>query len=164
MRFFFQEEQMPPIALPEFADKLNEILPELSRQIVSQSADELFKGKITLPQFFLMSLLRKEGELKMTDIARLLHVTTAAATGVVERLVNSGYLLRVYDPDDRRIIKVKLSPRGLNTVLKVLQERRKMIIDIFSRISPEDRQKYLEILMRVQQIMREQNGAANSHG
>ncbi len=155
---------MPPIALPEFADKLNEILPELSRQIVSQSADELFKGKITLPQFFLMSLLRKEGELRMTDIARLLHVTTAAATGVVERLVKSGYLLRVYDPDDRRIIKVKLSPRGLNTVLKVLQERRKMIIDIFSRISPEDRQKYLEILMRVQQIMREQNGAANSHG
>ncbi len=154
---------MQEIPLSEFADKLNEIIPELSRQIVSHPSDELFKGKITLPQFFLMSLLRKEGELKMTDIARFLHVTTAAATGVVERLVNGGYLLRVYDPDDRRIIKVKLSPRGLNTVVKVLQERRRMIIDIFSKIPPEDRQQYLAILMKVQQVMREQNQTAEHH-
>jgi len=155
---------MTPISLAEFADSINELIPDIARVFSKRPSDELFKGKITLPQFFALSCLQKQGESKMTDIARFLSITTAAATGVVDRLVKGGYLTRVFDPQDRRIIKVKLSARGSDTVHKIIQQRREMIIDIFGKISQEDREQYLAILSRVHQVLKEQNNAGASHG
>jgi DNA-binding MarR family transcriptional regulator len=150
---------MPGISLAGFADVINEIMPEIARGFVSRQSDELFRGKITVPQFFLLSYLQKQGELRMTDIARFLSVTTAASTGVVERLVKAGYALRVFDPRDRRIIRIKLSVKGSAVVEKIMRQRRQMIMDIFGEISENERQQYLAILTRIQQVMRKQNQA-----
>lgn len=148
---------MPSISLAEFADKLNELMPEMARSIIRRQSDELIKGKITLPQFFILNFLKKEGEQRMTDIARILNVTTAAATGLVDRMVKSGYATRVFDPQDRRIIRVKLSVKGIDVVQRVLSHRRRMIMDTFGKISQQEREDYLRILMRVKDILTEEN-------
>jgi len=156
---------MPSLPLADFADSLDEIMADIVRAFMRQKSDELFKGKITMPQFFLMLFLKKQGESRMTDIARVLSVTTAAATGVVERLVKGGYVTRVFDPHDRRIIRVRLSPKGSATVHKVIEQRRQMIISIFGKVSQDDREQYLAILRRVhQKVLQEYNGTGASHG
>jgi DNA-binding MarR family transcriptional regulator len=154
---------MSNISLSGFADVINEIVPDIARVFIRRQSDELFHGKITLPQFFILSYLQKQGELRMTDIARFLSVTTAAATGVIERLVRAAYVIRVFDPRDRRIIRVKLSAKGSDTVQKIMQQRRQMIMDIFGKISEGERQQYLAILTRIQQVLREQSEASSRH-
>lgn len=150
---------MQPISLSEFADKINELMPEIIKGFTRRHTDELFKGKITLPQFFILNLLDQEGESRMTDLARFLNVSTAAATGIVERLVKSGYVLRVYKPEDRRIIKIKLSARGLELLKKVKHQKRQMIIDIFGKISQPEREEYLKILTRIHDILTKEKRA-----
>ncbi|HPL82741.1 MAG TPA: MarR family transcriptional regulator, partial [Candidatus Omnitrophota bacterium] len=81
--------------LSEFADKLNEIMPVLMREFVRMQPAEVYKGKITLPQISILQHLNSQDPVKMTDIANFMKVTTAAATGIINRLVNSGYVLRV---------------------------------------------------------------------
>jgi len=146
---------MDRISLSGFADKLADLMLGVWRAIVKREACELFKGKITLPQFVILNILYKEGETKMSDIARFLDVSTAAATGLVARLVKCGYLVRVYDPHDRRIIRIKLSAKGGELLKKTTQARREMIIDIFGRISQDDREAYLRILSQVLDILNE---------
>lgn len=144
---------MAELSLLEFADKMNTVMPIIAKEFASRQMNELYKGKITLPQFLLLELLDKQGESKMTVLARFMKVTTAAMTGIVDRLVRDDYAVRVYEPEDRRIIKVKLTSKGADLVKRINHQRRKMIIEIFARISKEDRQDYLGVLMQIRDIL-----------
>lgn len=141
------------LSLYAFADKLNEILPILIREFARRQAKELYKGKITLQQFVVLDYLHKESESKMTSLAHFMHITTAAMTGLVDRLVRDGYVHRLNYPKDRRIIRVKLTGRGEDLVKRVNSQRRKMVIGIFSRISKQDRHDYLRVLTRIQEVL-----------
>ena len=142
-------------SLLEFADKMNEIMPGIIQGFARRQADELYKGKITLPQFLILDFLSQQGESKMTDMAHFMHVTTAAMTGIVDRLVRDDYVTRVYDPRDMRVIKIKLTSHGNKLVKKINEQRRSMIIKIFGSISEADRQDYLRILMQIRDVLSE---------
>lgn len=145
------------VPLNEFADKLSRIMPTIMKEFGRRQASELYKGKITFPQLVILDFLHAHEESKMKDLALFLNVTTAAMTGIVDRLVRYGYLARSYDCDDRRIIKVKLTAKGNNLVRKVNVQRRMMFIEIFSRVSENDRQEYLRILMQIRDILTEKD-------
>lgn len=141
------------LSLSEFADKLNKIMPVIMKEFVRRDTNELYKGKITLPQFLVLGFLSEKGEAKMTGLAQFMKVSTAAMTGIVERLVRYGYALRVYEPKDRRIIKIKITPKGAELVKKINRQRRQMVINIFGKISEAERQDYLRILSRLHDIL-----------
>jgi DNA-binding MarR family transcriptional regulator len=82
-----------------------------------------------------------------------MKVTTAATTGIVDRLVRCGYVIRVFDPRDRRIVKIKITPKGLALIRKINHERRQMVIKTFGRLSEQDRQDYLRILSQIKNIL-----------
>lgn len=140
-------------ALFEFADKINEIMPAIIQGFTRRQANELYKGKITLPQFLILNYLSEKCESRMTDIAHFMQVTTAAITGIISRLVRAGYVVRIYEPKDRRIIKIRLTARACALVKKINQQRRKAIINIFGNISEDDRKNYLKILMQIKDIL-----------
>ncbi len=144
---------MGPESIFDFADKLNEIMPKLMREFSRTQPEEIYKGKVTLPQILILEFLSAHGQVKMKDIALFMKVSTAATTGIVDRLVKSGYSVRVFDQKDRRIIKIMITPKGVALLKKISQERRNLTISIFEKISKEDRQNYLRILMRVKDIL-----------
>lgn len=144
---------MVEIALSRFADEIDEIMQVISREFTRQHLGMFYKDKITLPQFLILNFLCREGASRMTILAKTMKVTTAAMTGIVERLVRDGYAQRDYDPKDRRIVKIKLTPQGNALVKKVIQQKRRMIIKIFSKISESDRQHYLRILRQVKDTL-----------
>lgn len=145
-----------PISLSDFADQLNNIMPVIIKEFASRQTNELYKGKITMPQFLILSYLYANGESKMKDLADFVKVTSAAMTGIIDRLVKYDYVKRVFEPDDRRIIKIKLTPKGEALVAKINRQRREMVISIFGRITEAEREEYLRILMRIHDIMTEE--------
>jgi DNA-binding MarR family transcriptional regulator len=144
---------MPELALSEFADKMAEIIPVLGSELMRRQTNELFKGEITLQQFAIIDYLNRNGQSRMTDLAHFLKVSTAAMTGIIERLVKAGYALRLSEPGDRRIIKISALPKGIELVKKLNRQRREMIMDIFGQLSSVEREDYLRILTRVRDIM-----------
>jgi len=150
---------MSQLSISQFADRMNEIMPVIMREFARRQVNELYKGKITLPQFLALEFLHRESECKMSALAHFMGVTTAAMTGIVERLVKGGYAARVYDPKDRRIIKIKLTAKGNELVKKINAQRRQMVINIFGKIPETDRQEYLRILMQIKEILTRQESA-----
>jgi len=143
------------MSLSDFADRINQIMPVMFREFARRQASELFKGKVTIPQFLILDSLYRDGESKMSSLAGLMKVSTAAMTGIIERLVRDGYVMRVYDHRDRRIVKVSLTRKGGEFVKKVNEHRRSMVISIFSRISDADRKDYLRIISHIKEILTE---------
>lgn len=148
---------MPDLALSDFAEKIEEVMPTVMRGFAKMQTNELFKGKITLPQFFVLSHLDKHGESKMNELAKVMDVTTAAATGIVDRLVRYGYIMRTYDPKDRRVINVRLTQKGSDLVKKICRQRREVTTDVFGKISKEERETYLAIMMHIRDVLLEGN-------
>ena len=138
------------LSLSEFADKINEILPVIMKESLRQQRGEFYKIKITMPQLAILGFLKNHGEAAMTHMARHMFVTTAAVTGIVERLVRDGYVVRQSDPKDRRVVKVKLTAKGAALIEKMEDQRRKGIMGMFSKVSQRDREEYLRILKRIQ--------------
>jgi len=147
---------MSHLTISEFADKVNELMPVIMREYVKIQGREFYKLKITMPQFFVMDILNHNGETKMTDLAGSVNVTTAAMTGIVDRLVRDGYLIRVNDPEDRRIIKVKLTSKGNSVVRNITEKRKELTIKMFGVISQEDRIAYLNILTSIKGALERQ--------
>ena len=149
------------LSLSEFADKLNEIMPVIMREFFKCQSNEFSKGKITLPQFVVLGFLERQQEARMTDIATHLWVSTAAATGIIERLVKCGYVSRTQQPGDRRIVKIRLTAKGNELVKKVTIEKRQMIMEIFGRLTQAERDQYIRILMRLHQNINQPKQAAD---
>ena len=147
---------MSHLTISEFADKVNELMPVIMREYVKIQGREFYKLKITMPQFFVMDILNHNGETKMTDLAGSVNVTTAAMTGIVDRLVRDGYLIRVNDPDDRRIIKVRLTSKGSSVVRSIVEKRKEITIKMFGAISEEERFAYLNILTSIKGALERQ--------
>ena len=133
----------------DFADQMNEVMPVILKRFVRMQAEELNKGQVTPPQILILEFLARKGPSKMTDIARFMGTSTPASTGIVDRLVKSGYVIRSFDENDRRIVKIKINPKGLDLVKKLSFNRRNMLINIFGRISKQDRFDYLRILKKI---------------
>ena len=67
----------------------------------------------TLPRFDVMAALSRYDEgLKMSQLSEVLRVSNGNVTGIVDRLSNDGFLVRVPVPGDRRASLVRLTKRG----------------------------------------------------
>ena len=144
---------MSGFTVAQFADELSKVMPVVMKEFSRRQTNELYKGKITLPQVFILEFLDKEQESKMKDLACFMGVSTAAITGIVDRLVKCTYVVRVFDPDDRRIIRIKLTPSGAELIKRINSQRQQMVMRIFGRVSEEDRQDYLRILGRIRDVL-----------
>jgi DNA-binding MarR family transcriptional regulator len=144
------------VSLYEFADRINDIMPIMIREFAKYQVNELSKGKITLSQFLILGFLEKSGEAKMSGLANFMAVSTAAMTGTADRLVKYGYVTRELEPEDRRVIKIKITLKGRELIKKINSQRRQMIIDIFGKISESDRSDYLRVLTKIEEILSRQ--------
>ncbi len=86
------------------------------RNCILKLSPELTQGKISYPQFFLLTYLAEEESLSMSNIARMMGHSTAAATGMVDKLQELGHLKRYTAAADRRKIMVRITEQGLELV------------------------------------------------
>jgi DNA-binding MarR family transcriptional regulator len=57
-----------------------------------------------------LNVIENSGGLTAGELAREVGVTTGAVTGVLDRLERAGYARRAPDPDDRRRVRVTVTP------------------------------------------------------
>ncbi len=147
---------MGALPIEGFADRVLEVMPVVMREFARRQIREINEGKVTLPQVLVLDYLHAQGTSKMKDLAAELKVTTAAMTGIVDRLVRERYVERCFDERDRRIINIMLTPQGKTLIGKINRGRRQLVMQVFARISPVDREKYLSVLRQIRQIILEQ--------
>jgi DNA-binding MarR family transcriptional regulator len=89
----------------ELADKgFRELFPFLPKEWLALD--------LTAGQLRALLLLYTNGPTRMSDISSALGVSMATATGVIDRMVERGIVVRESDPNDRRIVLCRMSPEG----------------------------------------------------
>lgn len=101
---------------------------------------------LSMPQLSILMQLHHKGPCGMSEISERFDVTPAAASQLVEKLVQAGYLERAEDPSDRRAKLLKLSPAGVKLVEDGISERYRWMDDLVKTISAEEQVKVSEAL------------------
>jgi DNA-binding MarR family transcriptional regulator len=104
------------------ADRLADFVLFTQRSCILNLSTELNKGNVSFPQFFLLTYLSSEDYLTMSDIAKKMGHSTAAATGLVDRLEKLSYVERMHAAEDRRKIMVRITANGVELVSKMRTE------------------------------------------
>jgi len=96
------------------------------------------EGGLSPSQFFVLKTLKAAGTLTVSDLARSLGMTTAGATGLVDRLTRAGLVTRQRDHRDRRVVWVHLSDEGARQYAGACALRRTVLSELFSTLSPDE--------------------------
>src|SRR6185436_10466979 len=72
----------------------------------------LAKTNLTHTQFFVLVAIHSLQVPAMRTLADNMQVSMPTMTGIIDRLVNAGYVKRMDHPEDRRQVLVELTPQG----------------------------------------------------
>src|SRR5438552_18955963 len=131
------------------AERLSHIVLEMQRCFVLHLCKELAPGNVSFPQFFLLAYLDQKEVLTMSAIAQKMGHTTAAASGLVARLENLGYVMRSHASDDRRKVMVCITPRGSSLVLRIREEMVGNLMKVMAHLSPGEQKAWLQIYSKI---------------
>jgi DNA-binding MarR family transcriptional regulator len=119
------------------ADRLADFVLFTQRSCILNLSPELNRGNVSFPQFFLLAYLSSEDYLTMSDIAKKMGHSTAAATGLVDRLEKLGYVERVHAAEDRRKIMVRITQKGIELVAHMRKEIASGLADMLGHMDEE---------------------------
>ncbi|MBG0740196.1 MarR family transcriptional regulator [Paeniglutamicibacter antarcticus] len=97
--------------------------------------------------------LMQQGPLSPTELARLLMISTAAATAVVDRLVNMGHVARRQHPHDRRRLLVVPTKESVDRARSRLRPIMTGTDALLESYSPQQQSAILDFLSRTTVIL-----------
>lgn len=119
-----------------------------SNYIEKQIREKLRKDhNTTLPRFDVMSALYRSNKgLKMTELSGALKVSNGNITGIIDRLVQDGHVLRVAVEGDRRTNLVSLTNKGKNQFEEYANAHESWINIILDKLSEQEAQDLINLL------------------
>ena len=124
----------------------------IEKQIKEKLRDD---HNTTLPRFDVMSALyRSNSGLKMNEISGALKVSNGNITGIIDRLVKEGNVLRIAIEGDRRANLVSLTNKGKKQFEEYAIAHESWINVMLKNISEQDSQVLINLLDSISQINR----------
>jgi len=131
------------------AERLSHIILEMQRCFVLRLSKELAPGNVSFPQFFLLAALDQKEVLTMSAIAQKMGHTTAAASGLVDRLENLGYVVRSSAREDRRKVMVCITEKGSALVRRIRGEMVGNLMKVMTHLTGAEQKAWLQIYTKI---------------
>ncbi|MEM4912302.1 MAG: MarR family transcriptional regulator [Metallosphaera sp.] len=125
-----------------------EVLTSISR--VYRAAKRELNNRLESHGFsyvdFLILMQVKDSPKSMVYLAKEVLMTQAGITAAIDRLEEKGLVKRERDKEDRRIINVQITERGVKATEEAIQVFNELAVDLVKDLSDEDKAKLVELL------------------
>ncbi len=83
-------------------------------------------------------------------IAEKVGVTRATVTGLLDGLERDGLILREKDIEDKRALKIRLTPKGKKVIEKILPDHYRRISALMSTLDDKEKEQLVALLSKVE--------------
>jgi len=73
---------------------------------------------VTGPQLWALKTISQNKDLSLKELGEAMYLHPSSMTGLIDRLEKRGFALRKRDERDRRVVKIRLTPKGTGLVKK----------------------------------------------
>ena len=124
---------------------------KVSRKIEGELREKMrIEFGSTLPRFDVLAALYRERDgMRMSELSKSLMVSNGNVTGIVDRLVGEGMLVRVPVENDRRASIVRLTEAGEKDFAERALVHEGWVSELFSDLSASDADGLIRILRTI---------------
>lgn len=125
-------------------------------QIWKTIFDEHFPGS----QSHLVFILERRGLMRMSELADALQLTAGAVTSASDKLIEGGYIERLRDEKDRRVVYLKITDKGRETMAELRMRGRQTMNSVFAHLTEEELQQFIDTFEEASSVItriREEN-------
>lgn len=136
--------------------KVNDILVNLFNLVLEleeQAVKESSADDLSITEIHTLVAIGKGRPRTMTHVANLLGINVSTLTTAVNKLVKKGYVERLRDEDDRRIVRIHLTEDGIEAVRAHESFHDEMIGEALSHISEEELPKFISSIDNINNFL-----------
>lgn len=112
----------------------------------------------------LMCAQEQGNSLSPTDVSRLLSISTASTTALIDRLVSSGHVRRELHPTDRRALELVPTEKSSREMRKILGPMHHGMMAVAEALSPQDAEIVARFLQSLTDVVDEKPAPAQQPG
>lgn len=106
----------------------------------------LAQHNLTLPQFDVLAQLNTQEGITQQELADRLLVTKGNVCGLMDRMMEQGWVERREDPQDRRAYMLYLTPKGKGLIERVLPAHGQLVAHQVGKLPVEKQKQLLDLL------------------
>ena len=106
---------------------------------------------MNLHQACALAILREHTGMIMKDFAQAMDIAAPTATTLIDRLVKSGWVQRMVDKKNRKLVRIAISPAGKRMLALRQKQAGEMMKQLIKKAIPSGEQQHL---LRILQILR----------
>ena len=110
---------------------------------------------LSMQQFGILIQLHFRGVCGLSEVSERFEITPAAASQLVDKLVQSGLVRREEDPHDRRAKCLNLTEKGEALMQQSIDQRYRWVDELAGKLTAEERAKVSEALSILTQTAQE---------
>jgi DNA-binding MarR family transcriptional regulator len=126
----------------DYEIQLLELFHQISRKIGKTLAPMYKERKLSHAEIIALFVMNKKQTSRVIELSTIIGIPASTLTGILDRLVAQGYLARDPDPEDRRSLLLKATPKlksFIRGLMAPMEERLKAVF----KAMPEARTKRL---------------------
>ena len=148
----------------EFGEFLSNVSEEIMHYATTHLIEGLIKDELSVNQYGVLKVLSENGDAPMSRLAESLRVTAPAITTMVDKLEENNYVERLRDDNDRRIVQVALTKKGMEVIKRVRESRKKFLSFILSKMTLNEKSQWAELYERIGGIIRDHKSENKLNG
>lgn len=114
----------------------------------------VFASELPGSQAYLVSLLEKEGRVRMSRLAESLQLTGGAVTSASDKLLERGFVTRTRDAEDRRVVYLELTDEGRHVLKGLREQGHAAMKQVFGHLQGEDLEKFVDVFDEARHALR----------
>ena len=115
-----------------------ELQRQVRRALREYVPDAWMNLNLTIAQLKSLFLIVREGSTNTKTLAKELGVTPSNVTGIVDRLVKQGLVSRQENPEDRRMLRLRVTDKGEAILTSLREETISSMSEVLARMSIEE--------------------------
>jgi DNA-binding MarR family transcriptional regulator len=125
----------------------------LFRKKIFRPRKQFKQNKIPYSHYHVLGILRKRGELPMSEIGRLAHIHKSNMTALTDKLVEEGVAERLPDKNDRRKINLAINNQGKELLDHWRKQHYTDIKTKLATLSKEDQETLYQSVKNIKEII-----------
>lgn len=138
--------------IKKIQETLLAVLPVWNHKI-EKPFKQLLDDGVSLEMYYCIQTLQWYGAQTMSELAHLVKMPKQQMTKMVNRLVEHGFAKRIYDPSDRRIIKIEITDSALAYIDQFLAQDAEYFQKLLEQMNETDRSDFMQAISTLMRIL-----------
>ncbi|PSR23014.1 MAG: MarR family transcriptional regulator [Sulfobacillus acidophilus] len=128
----------------EIFDQIFVVVRDFERRFREQGS-----GTLSTTQFQALSILEESEPVTAMTMAQKLRIAPPTATRALDSLGRRQLVLKERDPQDRRIVWLRLTDRGEHALLKEREHQLAWMVNLLDALTRDEQEQFLDLMRKI---------------